>query len=237
MMKLKFGYTILGFVVCFIAFGYAQGVRRITPLEQVRSQERIVIMIDPYGDVRSAGRVIGNRFESELTHACAQKIKQEIEREYDYVSIVISRTVGEQSYELARAQYANRLEVRGFFSIQFFHETAPIARWFMYRYGQSGHMEFKPQSHSFLSIDQAYLIKQDFTDELVRSIDPLLGRKEQKCFEYQGVATLPCSPLKGVIAPALLCEVGLKSPDDWMFACHEIKEIIRALIALIEDHA
>ncbi len=209
-----------------------------TQVDSIESNQRrdpIIIMIDPYGDVRSSGRVIGNKFESELTYACAQKLKQDLEQEYDHVTVVISRTVGEQSYELARAQYANRLQVHGFLSIQFFHETNPIARWFMYRYCQQALPEFQAQKHSILSVDQAYLLNKNITDAWAQRVDKLLERNELKRFEPQGLISVPCTPLKGVLPPALLCEVGLKSPDDWTVACAQMKEIIKALIDLCAE--
>lgn len=189
------------------------------------------IMIDPAGDARHAGRAIGDSFERSLTLQCAEKIKHEIEANYPSIFVVITRLSGEAVQPLQNANFANRLGVDLYVSLNFYQECRPQADLSLLVFSEGDDvLGFKRTDPlSFVSLDQAH--KQSMQKSLgyANLVNSSFAKSEHKLsLVIHDVLKCPFKPLLGIMAPAIGIELGLRQKNDWM---GHVPALIDALVS------
>jgi N-acetylmuramoyl-L-alanine amidase len=196
-----------------------------------RAQKTVTIMIDPAGDARQTGRTIGSNFERGITMQCAEHLAQLLKKESSAVTTVITRAPAELVPELQNANYANRLNVDLFISLNFCHTHNTRPNMWVYRYAQANDFLAPQPQLSFCSYDQAYLFNNKITATLATEIERLLATSTQ--FDAHGPYKLPFKPLVGIIAPAIAFEMELKDEGDWQTYAEPLAQ---AIIQTLRKH-
>ncbi len=194
-------------------------------------KKEFVLVIDPSGDAKKTGRIIGDSFERGLTLQCAENIKTLIEAQLPHVKIIITRLPGDIVYDLQNASLANRINADLFVNINFYlsADTKPTLFLYQFSYGN----DFAPHQSglSFETYDQAYKINKPTTDEIVKLFTSYLTHTNYKnLFTLSGPHALPIKPLIGITTPSIALEVGLKNKEAWhMFIDPLVSTIIGAI--------
>lgn len=192
-----------------------------------------MLVLDPSGDAKKTGRVIGDSFERGLTLQCAEKIKELIEAQLSHVKIIITRLPGDIVYDLQNASLANRINADLFININFYlsRETKPTLFLYQFSYGN----DFAPYQSglSCNTYDQAYKTNKTATDEITKLFTTHLSHTNYKnLFTLSGPHALPIKPLIGITPPSIAIEGGLKNKESWhMF----IDPFVATIIAAIEQ--
>lgn len=214
-------------LVCYF---FIINIFAIHPISE-KQYKQCIIVVDPAGDAKKTGRPIGDNFERGLTLQCAEKIKEVIEKQLPYVTIIITRLPGDVIYELQNASLANRIHAHLFVTINFYQteETKPT----FYLYHFSNGNDFVQQSPflSFDNYDQAYIINKKETAFLIHLCKEKLTAQYHHLFIVAGPYGLPIKALIGTIAPSIALEIGLKNKDSLQ---HYIDPLITTLITAIE---
>jgi len=204
-------------------------VARNFHLRSTTTPRPFTIMIDPAGDAKHAGRMLEDNFERGVTLQCANYLKGELERKYANVRVVLTRFPGETLEPLQNANFANRLQVDFYMSIHFYQDFENNPAIFLFRYVKHPTDRWAKTyvPLSLISYDQVHLIQNRLTDRWSSLMYESFKKTTQS-----GVKNLaiPFLPLKGIYAPALGIEVGLRHKNDWQ---HYISPCIQALGEII----
>ena len=202
----------------------------VIALHEKQYAQRILV-IDPAGDAKRTGRHIGDAFERGLTLQCAEKIKGIIEERAPYIKVIITRIPGDTVYDLQNASLSNRVHADLFFNLNFYYtqETKPTV--FVYQFSYGNDFACCQQGLIFNTYDQAYRINKEKTNIICQLFTKeLLQQKYHALCTVAGPYSLPIRPLIGVIAPAISCEIGLKSKELWQNYAEPLAQaIIEAL--------
>lgn len=191
----------------------------------LRMSAPYTIMIDPAGDAHHAGRQLDDAYERGITLQCAERFKAVLEEKFN-VRVILTRQPGETLQPLHNANFANRLDVNLFITLQFYQETATKPQLYLYHFSYGNEAVAKMQDLAFHSYDQAYLCNAQATQTICAGIQQRLNTYKKQ-FDCKGPYAVPLHPLIGIKAPAILIEVGLKHKDDW-------EQLIEPLVIAIE---
>jgi hypothetical protein len=186
-----------------------------------KSNQQYMVVLDPAGDVKHTGRHIADVFERGLTLQCAEKIKEIIEERAPHIKVIITRMPGDAVYDLQNASLSNRIHAHLFIHISFYYTQVSYGNDFASH--QQGLV-----CHSY---DQAYRINKEKTDMLCQVLSTeLVCPHYHSLYGVKGPYALPLQPLIGIVAPAIACEMGLKSKESWhSYAEPLAQEIINTL--------
>lgn len=198
----------------------------------------VTIMLDPAGDARMAGRVIGDTFERGLTFQCVESIKDYLESHNKNLRVLITRLPGEVVEPLQNAVFANRLKADLYISVHMYQakQNTLDLNFYYYALAAGGRqlditncssedrLSLKPYNESSqlyqvasncsaLTLEQ--FISQTFKNER-RSVKKSLG--------------FPAKPLTGIMAPAVFIEIGLHDKDDGALIAEYMAHAIEYLI-------
>lgn len=191
-------------------------------------------MLDPAGDQDSPGRLIKDQYERTITTKYAQAIKKELEKRTQKLLILFSRLPGQQIQQIEKAQCANQLKIDLYMRLQTYQtdKLKPQIHLFFYK-AESWH---QPQNVLFIPFEKAHCNNITKTDHLARHFKKSLSDKMlDRYYDIHDPIGIPCKPLKGIIAPALCIEIGLKDPDHWSDCVEPIVESLEKICLHLND--
>lgn len=198
-------------------------------------KKEFVLVLDPSGDAKKTGRVIGDSFERGLTLQCAEKIKSLIEEQVSHVKIIITRLPGDIVYDLQNASLANRINADLFININFYLSTETKPTLFLYQFSYGNDFAPHQSGLSFNTYDQAYKVNKTATDEITKLFTTQLTHTTYKnLFTLSGPHALPIKPLIGIIAPSIALEGGLKNKESWHLFIEPLVDTIITAIKHLE---
>ena len=187
--------------------------------KQVQEEHReksFIIMLDPSGDAQYAGRQIDDCLERGISLQFVEQLKEELQKKYNGIKVVITRFAGEKLQPLQNANYSNRLDADFYVSFNFYKEQAVKPKVYLFLFSYSDDFITKRRDLYFYPYDQAHLINIDTTKMYARKVKDFFSSAVcQKMFDFQGISKIPFKPLIGIKAPAIALEVGLRQKDDW----------------------
>lgn len=194
----------------------------------------IVIMLDPAGDHNDSGRLIKNQYERTITIKYTQAIKQELEKGASRVLILLSRIPGQKIQQIEKAQCANQLNIDLFIRFQFYQTEKIKAQMHFFYY------KTEPWNHSaatiFVPFEKAHITNRIKTDHFARHFKKSLSDKIlDRYYDIHDPIGIPCKPLKGILAPAVCIEIGLKDPDHWSECVKPIAESLEKICLYLND--
>lgn len=197
-------------------------------------QKPIVLMLDPAGDQISPGRLIKDQYERTLALKYAQTIKRELEKRISKSLILFSRLPGQQAEQIEKAQCANQLNIDLYIRFQIYQtdKLKPQMHLFYYKnesWNQTQRMAFTP-------FEKAHVSNTSKTDHFARHLKKSLTDKMlDRYYDLHDPIGIPCKPLKGIVAPALCIEIGLKNPDQWSDCIEPIVESLEKICLHLHD--
>jgi hypothetical protein len=94
----------------------------------------------------------------------------------------------------------------------------------------------QPQKTVFTPFEKAHLGNGTKTDHFARHFKKSLSDKMlDRYYDLHEPIGIPCNPLKGIIAPALCIEIGLKNPDQWSDCVEPIAESLEKICLHLND--
>lgn len=199
--------------------------------------ERIVtIMLDPAGDAQHTGRKIDDTFERSITLMFAQGLKENLEKEYPSIQVILTRNAGETVTSLANANFANRLNVDLFLSINFYQETSTKPKIYLYNFSYNDDFITQKNELTFCRYDQAHLFNYSITRQY-----GLILKQEMESDIYKSLfecAQLVKAPIKqciGIKSPAIALEAGLYKADDWQLYIDPLVASLKPIIEKIQN--
>jgi hypothetical protein len=176
----------------------------------------LTIMLSPFGDAKTTGRIIDDCFERSLTLKFAEAVEKEIEKQNKNVQVILNRTPGETLEPLQNANFANRLNTDFYISIHFYKEKEARPKMFLFSYASDiFHTPINPNL-TFVPFDEAFRININQTNELGKTFEDVLKQEKYKHdFDFKGLIKIPFRALTGVKAPNIAFEASLKSSCDW----------------------
>lgn len=201
----------------------------------LQATDQITIMINPAGDAQQTGRKIDGYFERGITLQFFEALKEELKKQCpdQPIRIISTRCPGETIQELQNANFANRLKVDFYLSINFYQETKTKPDLFLYYFSYHDNFIMKQSDLSVYPYDKAYLVNSTKTKNYAASMEKALRTVQyNNKFSVRGVFGLPFAPLIGIVAPAIGIEIGLKNKDDWKSYVEPVAHSLTCLITL-----
>lgn len=179
-------------------------------------------MLDPAGDSRYAGRIIGESFERGISAQFSQAIKKELENLG--IKVIISRYPGESTEPLNNVFLANKLNVDFYVNINFYHEPKieknnNISIYYsLYNpVTDLWDLDIKKEFLNFMPYNKAYKRSVNQSKQLA---DILF--KNYKNPKAETVLGIPFRPLVGLLVPGIGIEIGLNKSDDWSLSVDQL---------------
>ncbi len=177
-----------------------------------------VIMINPGGHAGQAGRSLSSGFERAATFQFAQELQNNLEKRSD-CRVVLTRVPGEKIVEFQNASFANRLNVELFVDLRLFKLDSNKPKVYVYYHVTDPVGDFVYRNFSslrFMSVFRAHQVNIFQTRQIAQDLADVLSENEnKKFFDFGGVFGIPLTPLCGIVAPAILIEVGGSQDNSW----------------------
>jgi hypothetical protein len=197
--------------------------------------KQFLVMIDPAGDIQHTGRSIADHFERGISMSCASAIKQRIEELNPYVTVILTKMPGELVSPMHGANFANRISVDLYISLNFFYQPIEIKPTiYFYYFLRDRHNDFLNNQITRLSlipIYDSYRYSLSASQKIVEHMMMILQNNNPMMFQLKGAFGIPFKPLIGVIRPACGIEIGLKSYQDWKVC---VEPLAMCVIKIIE---
>ncbi len=164
-------------------------------------------MLEVAGDNLHTGRTLGECFENSFCLELSQQIKQLLEQKRSDIKCVINRAPGQSLAPLANQNYANKLNVDLYVSINAFYVREKEMSIALYQFSYQDPFILKENSLSFYPYDKLYLLNESVTKEWGQTIKKQLAAATD--LKIKGPYSMPFKPLIGIKAPALAFEIGV----------------------------
>ncbi|EKD48633.1 MAG: hypothetical protein ACD_64C00214G0003 [uncultured bacterium] len=171
------------------------------------------IMIDPSGDAQHTGRTIDDTFERALTLSIAHALEKAL-KSHAHCTVIITRSAGEIVSPLQHANFSNRLPVDLFITLSCYQneQEKPSLSLYTLSFGEPC---MKLNHHTFLPFDKAHHACSDRTKEYSQAIALTLRSPNGPNITTHGPYAIPCAPLIGITAPAIMIELCLTHKTSW----------------------
>ncbi len=192
-----------------------------------------IIMIDPAGHAKDTGRKLSQSYERAETYACAEALKTALEARYN-TQVVLSRTPGKEIVPLQHASFANRFNVDLFIRLQFYKKNTEKPKIYIHHLVYDPLIDFiqrTPGQYTFIPVQQAHFQNIEFTENIAKTIQSHLSQTHhQKLFDCHTIMGLPIKPLIGIIAPAIMFDIGIHDDQQWQLLIDPIVESLASVI-------
>lgn len=177
-----------------------------------------VVMINPGGHAGDTGRNLRSGYERAATFQFAQELQNSLEKR-NGCRVVLTRVPGEKIVDFQNASFANRLNVDLFIDLRLFKLDSNKPKVYIYYHVVDSVGDFVNRNFSalkFMPVLQAHQVNIFRTRQIAQDLAALMDSCEnQKIFDFGGVFGIPLNPLCGIVAPALLIEIGCNQDSSW----------------------
>lgn len=202
-----------------------------------QAKHTFTIMLDPAGDAQHTGRRLDDSFERGVTLQFAEQLKSSLESRYKNIRVVLTRFPGETLQPLQNANFANRLDVDFYVTINFFYATHIKPQVFMYCFAGNTPFSSNATDLAFYPYDKAHVQNSATTHNWGNSMfTHLHSNRYTKLFDLHPFTALPFKPLVGIKAPAIAFEMSLKNKHDWHMYLAPLTESFENIITLNTQH-
>ncbi|MBD3231968.1 hypothetical protein GF322_04915 [Candidatus Dependentiae bacterium] len=177
-----------------------------------------IVMINPAGHAKDSGRRLMEGVERAQTFNFAEKLQQELQNEYS-LKVILTRYPGEEIIAWESASFANRLGIDFYLSLHLYREEELKPKIFLYQLVYDPMSDFCSRNfdpYVFIPVWQAHfknIHQTRFYGKYIK--DKLTIESYSKNFDFYGLYGLPLKPLCGIVAPALLLEIGIHRDEQW----------------------
>lgn len=196
-------------------------------------QKPKVVMINPAGDAKRTGRKLANSHERAISLKIAESLAKSLEARFG-MKVLITRTPGDEIVHLQNASYANRAGVDLFININVYKDDHEKPRLYLY------HRELDPLADlakraypplELAPVSHAHMRNIHKTKSFGERIKMVLTQQDyQTLFDFSGLHGLPLKPLEGILAPAMLFDLGLNDEEKWPMFIEPITASMKFLL-------
>lgn len=191
------------------------------------------IMIDPAGHAKDTGRKLSQSYERAQTYAQAEELKTILENRYN-AHVIITRAPGEEIVPLQNASFANRLNVDLFVRLHMYKKKTEKPKISVHRLVFDPISDYTKQHASqlsFIPVSQAHCKNITTTKDYAKKIFAGISEPtNQKLFDSALAPALPIKPLVGIIAPAIVLELGIHDDLQWRLSTEPIAQSIASAL-------
>ncbi len=205
-----------------------------------------IIMLDPAGDAKKTGRIIGDTLERSISLNFAEKLKVSLESALMSsgrpVQIIITRVPGEIIDAFQNASFANRLKATLYISLNFYHKAHSENPLYVFYslYDPNSDFLYKTNNQaSFLHYNQSHLfsLKESFAWACKLATQLRLSASTSG-FTIHDPLGLPFKPLLGITIPSLAIEYGVVDNQNAQLLVGPLAHAISALVkTVISSHS
>ncbi len=191
------------------------------------------IMLDPAGDAKHTGRLIGDHFERGLTLQCAQYIKATLEDTFNNIEVLMTRFPGQTIAPLQNATFANHMADL-YISLHCCSQPTSHNSVSFYYYCADPTALAKKQSKkiTFIPVEQVHqqatALSQNYAHAMYHACNP----QENASYTAHAPLGILFLPLKGILCPSFALELALKNPQDISFFA---QVVVNGIATLIDD--
>ncbi|MEX0848940.1 MAG: N-acetylmuramoyl-L-alanine amidase [Candidatus Dependentiae bacterium] len=169
-------------------------------------KKKITLILDPAGDARNPGRLIGDNYERTYTSRIAHQLKEILEKKDNNIMVLFTRLPGEQNDQREKTRFANRCAPHLFINLCAYQSTHIKPQIYMYYYTN----QTTTDNNCLIPLENAYQSHSALTTIYANKIYTSISPCTRICDAHapKGIA---CIPLKGINAPALCIEIGCNS--------------------------
>ena len=191
------------------------------------------VMLDPAGHAKQPGRQLYESFERAETYRCVEQIKKIIEAKSD-VRVLVTRAPGEDIVPLQSASFANRAGVDLFMTVHLVKESAeqPSINLAYLTYDtllDQTHKDYK--KGDFVPVYQAHCpalaTTKRWSEQMVKQLTAVVPKRWSVA---QQTLALPLKELQGVVAPAVMLELGVHTDREYAEITEHLAETIMACL-------
>ncbi len=168
-------------------------------------------MLDPEGDARNTGRLIGDTFERTCTMYFANQLKKALEKKDKSIMVLFTRLPGEYSNQIEKARFANTCDADFFCTINAVQCSNIKPQMHIYHYTSCPLSTFC--NRPFVPFEHAHEAHNATTQLCANTLCKQMQQHSRQCDVY---APLACKlrSLKGIACPAISVEFGIKQADN-----------------------
>lgn len=201
---------------CFIVLLLSTSGLYSTPWWLHNHEPQFLLIFNPAGDAQYAGRMVQDTTARSITHQLAHQLEFYLHRKYgSTVKVLVTHRPFDALSPWQVASFVNQWRASLVISLECFEDNQPRPRLFVYQTAGQSTPIAHPDTLTVYRADQTYLAHSPQTQTYAEQLCNQLQNQLDARWECSGPHALPLAPLKGMVVPALLLEIGLKDKDDW----------------------
>lgn len=165
-----------------------------------------LLFLEAAGDSRTVGRIIDTQFESSVCLELAQTIQRFYnDKTSSLFECLVNRTPGQTLALYANQQYANKLSIDLYVSVNAYFSPEKTPSVTIYRFSYNDPIILTDKNISFIPFDTIYLINESSSTRMALQFKEYLNTSAH--LEVDGPYALPFNPLIGIKSAAFGIEV------------------------------
>ena len=196
------------------------------------AKNKPIILLDPAGHAKDPGRLIVEGYERSETLKFAMSLQKQIESKYK-IRAVISRTPGEEILPLQIPSFSNRIKAKFFLRINMYRMDSEKPKIFLYHLTFDPFADFSRKDYGELQLThlyQAHTKNIHTTKKFGSQVHEYLNQNQfKKYFDSHPLSGMPIKHLSGIIAPAILLEIGICRENKWESLVEHIADSLNFL--------
>ncbi len=177
----------------------------------IATPKKITIVLDPAGDARNPGRLIGDTFERTCTMYFANQLKKALEKKDKNIMILFTRLPGEYTNQIEKARFSNTCDVDLFCTINAVQCSNIKPQMHIYHYQPCPLSTFG--NRLFVPFEHAHEVHNATTQLFANALCKQMQQHSRQCDAHAPLACALTS-LKGLISPAISVEFGIKQANN-----------------------
>lgn len=217
------------FLVIFLLFSQEKFV------QASESTHRMMVVLDPAGDVVHRGRKLKHGYERGATLLLAEHVQQAL-RIRQECEVMISRKVGEESMHVHRLSIINRLQPAFVVRLCMHRSEKPKPSMTVFYRVTNPLTDFCKRINpaDFIPIEQAHVLNVHKTKYLAqRLVGALSCQSDSHYYDVHGPFGFPLYAHQGILSSMVTIEISI---DDERKMTHLYEIITTAIIDLLQHH-
>ena len=197
------------------------------PQFKVTSQPLRTVIINPAGDSKRTGRIIGHEFERTLTLDAALSMVESLRR--SPMNVLLTRTFGETVDSLHVMHMVNQRPTDLFIDLRCYETTQRVPEISVYYYAAQPETDFwqkKSPQLALVPINRTYLKHVALSRSYATAVSSHLAQVLGAHAIVHAPQGLPLTPLVGITQPSIVIECGVVKKEDFVALSQELSNFI-----------
>jgi len=219
--------------IFIISLSIALPIKSVNGLFSPVSAKQKIVMINPAGDAKHTGRKLSNSYERAITFKIAESLTKELESRYG-MRVIVTRVPGDELVPLQNASFANRAHVDFFINLNVYKEEHEKPKICLMHRMLDPLADLAKRSYPLLEltpVEYVHMRNIYKTKSFSERITMVMTQPDyQNLFDFSDIHGLPIKPLEGIVAPAVLFDIGLNDEEKWPMLVEPIAVSLKFLL-------